>query len=67
MGSPGVDEPSPAEPPHELVERTELLTGWSRTAPTAATVLEVRDADDVDTGLARAGRRGLIARGLGRS
>lgn len=50
-----------------LTERTALLTGWSRTAPTAATLVELHDADDVDAGLARAGRRGLIARGLGRS
>ncbi len=56
-----------AEPLSELTERTELLTGWSRTAPTAATLVELHDASDVDTGLARAGRRGLIARGLGRS
>ena len=53
-----------AEP---IAERRELLTGWSRTAPTAATVVELHDASDVDAGLARAGRRGLIARGLGRS
>lgn len=53
-----------AEP---LTERNELLTGWSRTAPTAATVVELHGADDVDTALARTGRRGLIARGLGRS
>jgi decaprenylphospho-beta-D-ribofuranose 2-oxidase len=45
----------------------ELLTGWNRTAPTAATVVGVRDAADVDALLATAGRRGLIARGLGRS
>src|SRR4029077_3916044 len=51
----------------QMSEHTELLTGWSRTAPTAATLVEVHDAADVDTGLARAGRRGLIARGLGRS
>jgi decaprenylphospho-beta-D-ribofuranose 2-oxidase len=56
--SSGTDSPS---------ERTALLSGWSRTAPTAATLVEVRDAADVDAGLARAGRRGLVARGLGRS
>jgi len=50
-----------------LVTRTELLTGWSRTAPTAATLVELHDVGDVDTGVARAGRRGVIARGLGRS
>jgi decaprenylphospho-beta-D-ribofuranose 2-oxidase len=50
-----------------LTTRTELLTGWSRTAPTAARLVELHDATDVDTGLAQAGRRGVIARGLGRS
>jgi decaprenylphospho-beta-D-ribofuranose 2-oxidase len=45
----------------------ELLTGWSRTAPSAATVVGVQDAAGVDPLLAAAGRRGLIARGLGRS
>jgi decaprenylphospho-beta-D-ribofuranose 2-oxidase len=47
--------------------RVELLTGWSRTAPSAATVVAVHDELEIDTVLARAGRRGLIARGLGRS
>jgi decaprenylphospho-beta-D-ribofuranose 2-oxidase len=45
----------------------ELLTGWSRTAASAATVMEVGDAAEVDELLASAGHRGLIARGLGRS
>ena len=45
----------------------ELLTGWSRTAPTAADLTEVRDAADVDALLTSAGARGLVARGLGRS
>ncbi|MFI5053398.1 MAG: FAD-dependent oxidoreductase, partial [Acidimicrobiia bacterium] len=45
----------------------ELLTGWNRTAPSAATVVGVRDDADVDALLAATGRRGLIARGLGRS
>ena len=48
-------------------ERVELLTGWSRTAPTAASVVDVTDEAAIDGWLARAGRRGLIARGLGRS
>jgi decaprenylphospho-beta-D-ribofuranose 2-oxidase len=46
---------------------TELLTGWGRTAPTAALVVAPENAHDVDELLARTGRRGLIARGLGRS
>ncbi len=45
----------------------ELLTGWGRTAPTAALVVAPGDDADVDALLARSGRRGLIARGLGRS
>ncbi|MGQ0804480.1 MAG: FAD-binding protein [Actinomycetota bacterium] len=44
-----------------------LLTGWGRTAPTAATVSAPDDADAVDDLLADAPRRGVIARGLGRS
>jgi decaprenylphospho-beta-D-ribofuranose 2-oxidase len=42
----------------------QLLTGWGRTAPTAATVLETGDV----AGLLRSHpARGVIARGLGRS
>lgn len=48
-------------------DRSTLLTGWGRTAPTAATVVTARDADDVDDLLADPGRRGVVARGLGRS
>jgi decaprenylphospho-beta-D-ribofuranose 2-oxidase len=44
-----------------------LLTGWGRTAPTAATVVTPERPDDVDDVLGTAGRRGAIARGLGRS
>jgi decaprenylphospho-beta-D-ribofuranose 2-oxidase len=44
-----------------------LLTGWGRTAPTAARVVRPTDDDDVDVLLAGSGRRGIIARGLGRS
>ena len=44
-----------------------LLTGWGRTAPTAATVVAPADDDAVDALLEQAGRRGLVARGLGRS
>ncbi len=50
-----------------LDEHTEVLAGWGRTAPTAATVSEITSGDDADTVLARAGRRGALARGLGRS
>ena len=45
----------------------ELLSGWGRTAPTRATVVEPQSAEDVDKVLADAGPRGVLARGLGRS
>jgi decaprenylphospho-beta-D-ribofuranose 2-oxidase len=46
---------------------TRLLTGWGRTAPTSAHVAAPTAPDSVDALLEHAGRRGLIARGLGRS
>jgi decaprenylphospho-beta-D-ribofuranose 2-oxidase len=45
----------------------ELLTGWGRTAPTAATVVAPADEDALDRLLEHAGPRGVVARGLGRS
>ncbi|HKA03529.1 MAG TPA: FAD-binding oxidoreductase, partial [Acidimicrobiales bacterium] len=44
-----------------------LLTGWGRTAPTAARVVAVHDDADVKGALADPSPRGVIARGLGRS
>src|SRR5262245_29616229 len=44
-----------------------LLTGWGRTAPTAARVARPRTAGEVAALLAAPPPRGLIARGLGRS
>lgn len=44
-----------------------LLTGWGRTAPTAARVARPRTAGEVAALLASPPPRGLIARGLGRS
>jgi decaprenylphospho-beta-D-ribofuranose 2-oxidase len=46
-----------------------LLAGWGRTAPTAATVSQVSDADDVARVLLQAKSTGrqALARGLGRS
>jgi decaprenylphospho-beta-D-ribofuranose 2-oxidase len=44
-----------------------VLTGWGRTAPTAARVVTVQDDADVKGVLAEPPRRGVIARGLGRS
>jgi decaprenylphospho-beta-D-ribofuranose 2-oxidase len=46
---------------------TELLSGWGRTAPTAARVARPRDPDELPGLLRAAPRRGLVARGLGRS
>ncbi len=44
-----------------------LLTGWGRTAPTPATLERPRSAAEAAELLTRAGRRGVVARGLGRS
>lgn len=44
-----------------------LLSGWGRTAPSAAAVHEGRDDDDLVKAASSAPRRGVIARGLGRS
>jgi decaprenylphospho-beta-D-ribofuranose 2-oxidase len=44
-----------------------LLTGWGRTAPTAASVHRPRTIDEVRAMLAATTGRGVIARGLGRS
>ncbi|HEY0453446.1 FAD-binding oxidoreductase [Actinophytocola sp.] len=43
------------------------LTGWGRTAPTAAHVVRTADIDAIATVVREAGERGVIARGLGRS
>ena len=48
-------------------EAPALLSGWGRTAVTAARVVATASATDARTSLARTGRRGIIARGLGRS
>jgi decaprenylphospho-beta-D-ribofuranose 2-oxidase len=45
----------------------QLLTGWGRTNPTRATVWSPARADQVADRLRNTGRRGVIARGLGRS
>ncbi|MFF1612361.1 FAD-binding protein [Amycolatopsis sp. NPDC058278] len=43
------------------------LTGWGRTAPTTADVLRTENLDLIVRAVREAGRRGVIARGLGRS
>ncbi len=45
----------------------ERLTGWGRTAPTAAHVVRTPDVDVIAEVVREAGPRGVIARGLGRS
>ena len=50
-----------------MPDNRRLLTGWGRTAPTAARVVTVRDDADVKDVLADPPRRGVIARGLGRA
>ncbi|MDQ1443666.1 MAG: decaprenylphospho-beta-D-ribofuranose 2-oxidase [Acidimicrobiaceae bacterium] len=45
----------------------ELLTGWGRTSPTRATVVEPTAPEEVDKALSDPPSRGVIARGLGRS
>jgi decaprenylphospho-beta-D-ribofuranose 2-oxidase len=52
---------------HDAAGQLELLTGWSRTAPTAATLVPLADEAAADLILAEGGPRGVIARGLGRS
>ena len=44
-----------------------LLTGWGRTAPTAAELRPLLHPDDADAVLGSPPARGVIARGLGRS
>ena len=45
----------------------ELLTGWGRTAPTAARVRRTATAADVADAINQAGSRGVLVRGLARS
>ncbi len=56
MSTAVADAPTPA-----------LLTGWGRTAPSRARLWRPRDAGELSAALVCAGRRGAIARGLGRS
>ncbi|WP_017589600.1 FAD-binding oxidoreductase [Nocardiopsis ganjiahuensis] len=49
------------------MSRPTLLSGWGRTAPTAAHVVRPRTLEQAAEALAQAGPRGALARGLGRS
>ncbi|MEZ0075042.1 FAD-binding protein [Planotetraspora sp. GP83] len=44
-----------------------VLTGWGRTAPTPARLARPRSADEAAALIKEASRRGVVARGLGRS
>lgn len=48
-------------------EHDQLLTGWGRTAPSRAHVLNPGSIEDVRSAIQVAGTRGVLARGLGRS
>src|SRR5215207_5192536 len=50
-----------------MATRVRSLTGWGRTAPTTATVIDGTAVDAIVSAVREAGRRGGIARGLGRS
>ncbi|MGH3332981.1 MAG: FAD-binding protein [Nocardioidaceae bacterium] len=50
-----------------MTDRRERLTGWGRTAPTAATVRRAGAVELLQEAVTSAGERGVIARGLGRS
>src|SRR5256714_4231943 len=57
----------PASMPPDPSDASALLSGWGRTAPTAAALTRLAHADDADAALASPPQRGVIARGLGRS
>jgi decaprenylphospho-beta-D-ribofuranose 2-oxidase len=50
-----------------VADGARLLTGWGRTAPTAARVVTASSPAQVGAAVAAAGGRGVVARGLGRS
>jgi decaprenylphospho-beta-D-ribofuranose 2-oxidase len=52
--------------PPDTADAAALLSGWGRTAPTAARLVHPADADAVADAVAAAGPRGVVARGLGR-
>jgi decaprenylphospho-beta-D-ribofuranose 2-oxidase len=58
---------SALDPAPDDEARPTLLTGWGRTAPSAATVDTPTGAAALDDLLVHPGARGVIARGLGRS
>ncbi|MFF8830491.1 FAD-binding protein [Streptomyces sp. NPDC015131] len=59
--------PSPSLPLPAPAERIEPVTGWGRTAPTAARVIRPRSYEEAAAAVRACGARGSIARGLGRA
>lgn len=55
------------ESPLKVSPDDRLLTGWGRTAPSRARVHRPKSSDDVGDLVTNAGKRGVLARGLGRS
>ncbi|MCW2494670.1 FAD-binding oxidoreductase [Jatrophihabitans sp.] len=53
--------------PIDDIGRPASLHGWGRTAATTATVMSPRSVAEISSAITRAGSRGVIARGLGRS
>ncbi|MGI9137241.1 MAG: hypothetical protein ACR2JS_09335 [Candidatus Nanopelagicales bacterium] len=53
--------------PLKRVDNEKLLTGWGRTAPSMAHVVRPGSVDELRDLVAKAGERGILARGLGRS
>ena len=56
-----------SESPLRVSPEDKLLSGWGRTAPTRARVHRPKSSDDVADLIGAAGKRGVLARGLGRS
>ena len=48
-------------------DNEKLLTGWGRTSPSMAHVVKPESVDELRDLVAKAGERGILARGLGRS
>jgi len=48
-------------------DNEKLLTGWGRTSPSMAHVVKAESVDELRDLVAKAGERGILARGLGRS
>src|SRR5246127_5675657 len=60
-------DPTDPTDPADLPTTQTRLTGWARTAPSVAQVLSTPDPEVIAKAVVQADRRGVIARGLGRS